>query len=102
MKTTKKTTAKKVSPKTTKKVATKSKTKVETKDYGKQSKPIIIELSDRKQIRVTKIEKSAKIYFDVRGFWLDTNTDEFMPGKGIWIPKTALKEVLSAIKKASA
>lgn len=37
-------------------------------------------------IRVASAELKGKNYVDVRNFWLNKNTDELAPGKGIAIP----------------
>lgn len=52
-------------------------------------------------IKIQKVEKSGKQYVDVRTFYVDKNSGELMPGKGISIPSDLADEVANDILQSA-
>lgn len=55
--------------------------------------------TDKKEIRVTDITANGKDYIDIRQYYKDKN-NQWLPGKGIWIPQDIAETVAEAILEA--
>jgi hypothetical protein len=60
----------------------------------------LVEVGERKQIRVELKEARGVEYVDVRNWYQNRDAEdsgEWLPGKGIWIPVEVAKKVMKAV-----